>query len=125
MEYTANEVICKCKHVTLADIDRALHQHTSFTDVEKEFDEVQKLTSCSTGCGGCQLTCSEKGSRISGFPFFVALFPHPRQQQSVCDEKLPTCKKRLANFTAPCIIGTKKIMASFFNSAEFSFCRFA
>lgn len=53
MEYTANEVICKCKHVTLADIDRALHQHTSFTDVEKEFDEVQKLTSCSTGCGGC------------------------------------------------------------------------
>ena len=21
--------------------------------VEKEFEEVQKLTSCSTGCGGC------------------------------------------------------------------------
>ena len=53
MDYSVNEVICKCKRVTLADIDRALHQHVSFSDVEKEFDEVQKLTSCSTGCGGC------------------------------------------------------------------------
>ena len=24
-----------------------------FEDVEKEFDEVQKITGCSTGCGGC------------------------------------------------------------------------
>lgn len=53
MDYSVNEVICKCKRVTLADIDRALHQHASFSDVEKEFDEVQKLTACSTGCGGC------------------------------------------------------------------------
>ena len=53
MEYAANEVICKCKHVTLADIDRALYQHSSFSSVEQEFDEVQKLTNCSTGCGGC------------------------------------------------------------------------
>jgi len=53
MEYRSNDVICKCKHVTLADIDRALHTHTSLDDVQKEFDEVQKLTNCSTGCGGC------------------------------------------------------------------------
>ena len=39
--------------MTLADIDRALHQHGSFSDVQKEFEEVQKLTACSTGCGGC------------------------------------------------------------------------
>jgi len=24
-----------------------------FSDVEREFQEVQKITSCSTGCGGC------------------------------------------------------------------------
>ena len=53
MEYLPNDVICKCKNVTLADIDRALHQHASFSDVEEEFGEVQKLTNCSTGCGGC------------------------------------------------------------------------
>lgn len=53
MDYSSNDVICKCKQVTLADIDRALHTHTSLHDVQKEFDEVQKLTSCSTGCGGC------------------------------------------------------------------------
>ena len=52
MEYASNDVICRCKHVTLADIDRALHQHGSFSDVQKEFEEVQKLTACSTGCGG-------------------------------------------------------------------------
>ena len=53
MEYTENTVICNCKHVTLADIDNALQRSTHFSDVEKEFAEVQKLTSCSTGCGGC------------------------------------------------------------------------
>ena len=53
MEYTENTVICSCKHVTLADIDNALHQSTHFSDVEREFAEVQKLTNCSTGCGGC------------------------------------------------------------------------
>ncbi len=53
MDYAENEVICKCKHVTLADIENALHTHTKFENVEKEFDEVQKITKCSTGCGGC------------------------------------------------------------------------
>ncbi len=53
MDYAENTVICHCKHVTLADIDNALHQSASFSDVEREFAEVQKLTSCSTGCGGC------------------------------------------------------------------------
>ena len=53
MEYTENEVICKCKQVTLNDIDKALHTHTSFSDVEDEFKNVQKITHCSTGCGGC------------------------------------------------------------------------
>lgn len=53
MEYTENVELCHCKHVTLADIDRALAQTDRFSDVEKEFQEVQKLTNCSTGCGGC------------------------------------------------------------------------
>lgn len=53
MESTVNEVICKCKHVTMVDIEKALHSHKKFEDVEKEFDEVQKITGCSTGCGGC------------------------------------------------------------------------
>ena len=53
MEYTENTVICNCKHVTLADIHDALQRSARFSDVEKEFAEVQKLTSCSTGCGGC------------------------------------------------------------------------
>ncbi|PWM27639.1 MAG: (2Fe-2S)-binding protein [Oscillospiraceae bacterium] len=53
MESAVNEVICKCKHVTMVDIEKALHSHNKFEDVEKEFDEVQKITGCSTGCGGC------------------------------------------------------------------------
>ncbi|MBR4292770.1 MAG: (2Fe-2S)-binding protein [Clostridia bacterium] len=54
MEYAANELICKCKKVTYVDIERALHSHKKLKDVEAEFEEVQKLTQCSTGCGGCQ-----------------------------------------------------------------------
>ncbi len=53
MTYRINEVICKCKQVTVADIEKALSNHTSFGDVEKEFEDVQKITKCSTGCGGC------------------------------------------------------------------------
>ena len=53
MEYSANELICKCKKVTLNDINKALHSHTDLKDVESEFAEVQKITGCSTGCGGC------------------------------------------------------------------------
>jgi len=53
MEYKENVELCHCKHVTLADIDRALAQTNRFSDVEREFQEVQKITSCSTGCGGC------------------------------------------------------------------------
>lgn len=53
MIYAANETICHCKQVTMADIERALRQHTTLGDVEQEFAEIQKLTHCSTGCGGC------------------------------------------------------------------------
>ncbi len=48
-----NEMICNCKQVSYHDIDVALHQLSHFDDVLKAFDEVQKITHCSTGCGGC------------------------------------------------------------------------
>ena len=64
MEYLPNEVICKCKNVTLADIDRVLYQSAHFTDVEKEFEELQRLTNCSTGCGGCHDKIMEVISQI-------------------------------------------------------------
>lgn len=53
VRYLPNDVICNCKQVTMADIDKALHSHANFSDVEKEFQEVQRITACSTGCGGC------------------------------------------------------------------------
>lgn len=48
-----NIMICNCKKVSVADIEKALHEHERFSDVEKAFEEVQKVTRCSTGCGGC------------------------------------------------------------------------
>ena len=36
-----------------ADIENALHSESKFENVEKAFDDVQKITKCSTGCGGC------------------------------------------------------------------------
>ncbi len=49
----ANEMICKCKQVSYHDVETALHQMDQFEDVLKAFEEVQKMTQCSTGCGGC------------------------------------------------------------------------
>ncbi|MDO5336272.1 MAG: (2Fe-2S)-binding protein [Eubacteriales bacterium] len=48
-----DEMICKCKQVSYSDVENALHQTHKFDDVLETFDEVQKLTHCSTGCGGC------------------------------------------------------------------------
>ena len=50
---TENYTVCNCKKVTLGDIQDALHTHDKFESVLEAFDEVQRITSCSTGCGGC------------------------------------------------------------------------
>ena len=50
----SNEMICKCKQVSYLDVENALHEMTRFEDVLQAFDEVQKITHCSTGCGGCK-----------------------------------------------------------------------
>lgn len=46
-------MICNCKQVSYADVENALHQMDSFSDVLSAFEDVQKITHCSTGCGGC------------------------------------------------------------------------
>ena len=48
-----NKIICNCKQVSVADIEKALHTNQRFDNVEKAFKEVQQVTHCSTGCGGC------------------------------------------------------------------------
>lgn len=48
-----NKVICHCMNVSYADVEKVLHESKAFSDVEKEFEEIQKVTRCSTGCGGC------------------------------------------------------------------------
>ena len=48
-----NYMICNCKQVSRFDVEKALEQCHKFTDVEKTFQEVQAITHCSTGCGGC------------------------------------------------------------------------
>lgn len=48
-----NYTICNCKKVTYFDIADALRDMENFSDVLKAFEDVQKVTHCSTGCGGC------------------------------------------------------------------------
>ena len=48
-----NYTICNCKQVTFFDVEDALNKFDKFEDVEKNFEEVQQITHCSTGCGGC------------------------------------------------------------------------
>ena len=45
--------ICNCKKVSYFDVEDALNKSEKFTDVEKAFEGVQKITHCSTGCGSC------------------------------------------------------------------------
>ncbi len=48
-----NYEICHCMGVSYADIESAMHNMQSLSEVESMFKKVQDITSCSTGCGGC------------------------------------------------------------------------
>ncbi len=48
-----NYTVCNCMGVSYADIVKALHEHERFESVLEAFEDVQKITHCSTGCGGC------------------------------------------------------------------------
>ena len=48
-----NYTICNCKKVTYFDIADALRDKENLSDVLAAFEDVQKVTHCSTGCGGC------------------------------------------------------------------------
>ncbi len=48
-----NYIICNCKQVSYKDIEQALERHNKMEDVLEVFEDVQKITRCSTGCGGC------------------------------------------------------------------------
>ncbi len=59
-----NYIICNCKQVSYIDIERALANHDKMEDVMQLFDDVQKITRCSTGCGGCHDKVLEVISQI-------------------------------------------------------------
>ena len=46
-------IICNCKKVTYGAIENVIRESNLLSDVLKAFDEVQRVTHCSTGCGGC------------------------------------------------------------------------
>lgn len=48
-----NYIICNCKQVSYTDIEHALENHKKMENVLEAFEDVQKITHCSTGCGGC------------------------------------------------------------------------
>ncbi len=48
-----NYMVCNCKKVSLFDIADVLKAQSKFDSVLTSFEEVQKVTKCSTGCGGC------------------------------------------------------------------------
>lgn len=48
-----NYIVCNCKQVSYADIADALHTHNKMEDVIDVFKDVQNVTHCTTGCGGC------------------------------------------------------------------------
>ena len=48
-----NHIICNCKQVSYKDIEHALENHNKMEDVLQLFEDVQRITHCSTGCGGC------------------------------------------------------------------------
>ena len=61
-----NYMICNCKQVSRFDVEKALEQCHKFEDVEETFKEVQAITHCSTGCGGCHDKILDTISEVMG-----------------------------------------------------------
>ena len=61
-----NYTVCNCKTVSYNDIADALHNLKRFDDVLSAFDDVQRVTHCSTGCGGCHQKVLDIISEIMG-----------------------------------------------------------
>lgn len=61
-----NYMICNCKQVSYSNIADALQNMKKFDDVLSAFEDVQKVTQCSTGCGGCHQKVLDVISEIMG-----------------------------------------------------------
>ncbi len=48
-----NYMVCNCKQVSYNDILDVLDNVGNIEDAVSAFEDVQKVTHCSTGCGGC------------------------------------------------------------------------
>ena len=59
-----NYMVCHCKQVSYVDIADALDMHKDFESVLAAFGDVQRITQCSTGCGGCHQKVLEIISEI-------------------------------------------------------------
>ena len=51
-----NYTVCRCARVSYSDIADALDTKKTFDSVLEAFEDVQKATYCSTGCGRCHDT---------------------------------------------------------------------
>ena len=47
-----NYIVCNCAKVDYHSIATALENHNKMEDVIEVFKDVQKVTHCTTGCGG-------------------------------------------------------------------------
>ncbi|MDD4689330.1 MAG: (2Fe-2S)-binding protein [Eubacteriales bacterium] len=61
-----NYMVCNCKQVSYSDIANTLDSMFKFDDVLTAFEDVQRVTHCSTGCGGCHQKVLEIISDIMG-----------------------------------------------------------
>lgn len=48
-----NYMVCNCAQVDYNTIVSALETHNKMEDVLEIFKDVQNITHCTTGCGGC------------------------------------------------------------------------
>ena len=48
-----NYIVCNCAKVDYNTIATALETHNKMEDVIEIFKDVQAVTHCTTGCGGC------------------------------------------------------------------------
>jgi NAD(P)H-nitrite reductase large subunit len=48
-----NYIVCNCAKVDYNAIATALETHNKLENVLEVFSDVQKVTHCTTGCGGC------------------------------------------------------------------------
>ena len=83
-------------HIDENDIADAMQNNQKFDDVLKAFESIQKITNCSTGCGGCHQKVLDIISFVAGIFIILSMWVNQKMNNKVITNEKGVQDKEMA-----------------------------